>query len=144
MVDALSHSMPPNNFYYHKGYCWVKIEINDHVIIGLDEFFIRKIGEIVNIELPFEGEEINEGKTCGKVQSSKKSRKIIAPISGEIMNINVELENDKDILNKDPFGKGWLMKVIASNLEKDLKKLIKERALLPWIKKEFRKIKKLK
>jgi glycine cleavage system H protein len=132
----------PDELYYHRDHCWVKVEISDKVIIGLNEFFIKEAGEIINVDLPYEGEEIEMGKVCGKIQSSKWIGKIVAPVTGEIMEINLELEENSRIMNQDPYGEGWIMRVSASNLEDEIEELLKGKDLFEWLKKEMEKLNK--
>jgi glycine cleavage system H protein len=66
---------------------------------------------------------VSQGETCGKIQSSKWVGKFVSPISGEIVEVNGELENDCRLINTDPYGKGWIMKVKPSNLDEELKQL---------------------
>ncbi|MBU0599199.1 glycine cleavage system protein H [bacterium] len=115
----------PKELFYHRDHCWVKVENNNQVIIGLDEFFIKKAGEINKVKLPFEGDEIKVNESFGEVLTVSGDIKVVAPLSGEIMEVNLNLEDDPQVLMKDPYQEGWMMKVIASNLEDEIEMLIK-------------------
>jgi len=89
------------------------------------------------VDLPFEGDEVAQGETCGKIQSAKWVGKFVSPISGEIIEVNEELEDDCTLINKDPYGKGWIMLVKPTSLEKDLESLIHGDGVEPWIMKKI-------
>ncbi|MEO0137567.1 MAG: glycine cleavage system protein GcvH [candidate division WOR-3 bacterium] len=113
----------PEDLYYHEEDAWVRIESDGTCTIGMDDFYQKQAGDTTYVDLPFEGDTITQGETCGKIQSSKWVGKFVAPISGEIIAVNHELENDCRLINKDPYGAGWIIKVKPSNLEEELKKL---------------------
>jgi len=113
----------PEDLYYHEEDAWVKLESDGTVTIGMDDFYQKQAGDTTYVDLPFEGDTITQGETCGKIQSSKWVGKFVAPISGEIIAVNSELENDCRLINKDPYGAGWIIKVKPSNLEAELKNL---------------------
>jgi glycine cleavage system H protein len=101
----------------------VKLEDDGTVRVGMDDFYQKQAGDTTYVDLPFEGDSVSQGETCGKIQSSKWVGKFVSPISGEIVEVNGELENDCRLINTDPYGKGWIMKVKPSNLDEELKQL---------------------
>lgn len=113
----------PENLYYHQENSWVRLEPDDTVKVGMNDFYQKQAGDTTYIDLPFEGDTVNQGETCGKIQSSKWVGKLVAPISGEIIEVNRELESDCRLINKDPYGTGWIMKIKPANLDEELKKL---------------------
>jgi len=113
----------PEDLYYHDENTWAKIEEDGTVRVGMDDFYQKQAGDTTYVDLPFEGDSVSQGETCGKIQSSKWVGKFVSPISGEITEVNSELENDCRLINKDPFGAGWIMKVKPSNLDEELKNL---------------------
>jgi glycine cleavage system H protein len=121
-MDIKGYNMP-EELYYHEEDAWVKVESDGTVTIGMDDFYQKQAGDTTYVDLPFEGDTIAQGETCGKIQSSKWVGKFVAPISGEIIQVNSELENDCRLINKDPYGAGWIVKVKPSNLEAELKNL---------------------
>jgi glycine cleavage system H protein len=82
----------PEDLYYHDENSWVKLESDGTVIIGMDDFYQKQAGDTTYIDLPFEGDSVSQGETCGKIQSSKWVGKFVSPISGEIIEVNSELE----------------------------------------------------
>jgi glycine cleavage system H protein len=113
----------PDDLYFHPDDAWVKIEADGSVLIGMDDFYQKQAGDTTYVDLPFEGDTVKQGETCGKIQSSKWVGKFVSPISGEILEVNHELENDCRLINKDPYASGWIIKVKPSNLDTELKNL---------------------
>lgn len=130
----------PENLYYHKEHCWLKIESEDLVRVGLNDFAQKMAGDISYVDLPFEGDVVEKDDTCGKVQSSKWIGKFVAPISGEIVEVNQELESDATLINQDCYGSGWIIAIKPSNLEEDLKSLVTGEAAVSWLTAEIERV----
>ncbi len=113
----------PDDLYYHEEGTWVKVE-GDSVKIGMTDFFQQAAGDVVYVDLPFEGDEVDVGDAFGKVQSSKWIGKLVAPLSGEIEEVNYELDSDSSIINKDPYDEGWVAVFTPSNLDAELEALV--------------------
>ena len=113
----------PEDLYYHEENSWAKVEEDGTVRVGMDDFYQKQAGDTTYIDLPFEGDSISQGETCGKIQSSKWVGKLVSPVSGEIVAVNNELENDCRLINKDPYGAGWIMRIKPTNLDEELKNL---------------------
>jgi len=122
MAEIEGYNMP-DDLYYHEEDTWLKVE-GDKVRIGMTDFFQQAAGDIVYVDLPFEGDEIQEGEDFGKAQSSKWIGKLVAPISGTIEEVNYELDSDSTIINRDPYGEGWVMVVSPANLDEEMKNLM--------------------
>ena len=143
MADIEGYNMP-DDLYYHVEDTWVKVE-GDTVKIGMTDFFQQAAGDIVYVDLPFEGDEIQQGDAFGKAQSSKWIGKLIAPLSGTIEEVNYDLDSDSTIINKDPYGEGWVMTLTPSDLDGELAGLIHgTEALVAFIKHQIDKAEKLK
>jgi glycine cleavage system H protein len=127
----------PDELYYHPEHAWVRVEEDGSVTVGMNDFFQKEAGDVVSVDLPFEGDEVEQGETCGKIQSAKWIGKLISPISGEITEVNEELESDSSLINKDPYGSGWIMKITPSNLDSDLSNLMKGEKIIDWLKGEI-------
>lgn len=126
----------PDDLYYHKGFCWVRKESDDLVRVGLIDFAQAEAGDITYVDLPFEGDEVTADETCGKIQSAKWIGKMIAPVSGEIAEVNYNLESDATLINKDCYGEGWIITVRPSSLDGDLGNLMQGQAAADWLEKE--------
>lgn len=135
----------PDELYYHNEHTWVKKEDDGNVRIGMNQMWGATAGDITYIDLPFEGDEVSEGETCGKLQSAKWIAKLIAPVNGEIVEVNEDLEDDATKVNSDPYGEGWIALIKPSNLESDLESLMHgEEEVVPWMESEIKKSEELK
>ncbi len=125
------------DLYYHKEHCWVKVE-GDKVRIGVDDFTNKAAGTFKSIDLPFEGDEVSMGEIIGGIESHKWVGKLVAPISGTIVEVNEKLEDDPTIINRDPYGEGWIAVIEPSDLEGELGQLMKAEEAVDWIKSEIK------
>lgn len=100
----------PSEFKYSKEHEWVKVEGNT-ATIGITEYAQGELGDIVFVELPDVGDEINEGDTFGSVESVKTVSELYAPVSGKIVETNDELEDSPEFVNESPYEKAWMVKV---------------------------------
>jgi glycine cleavage system H protein len=133
----------PDDLHYHDSHTWVRVE-GDKVRVGLNDFAQAAAGDITYIDLPFEGDEVEAGETCGKIQSSKWVGKLIAPVSGEIIEVNSDLENDARLVNRSCYGDGWFIVIQAASLEDELGALMKGQAAADWLESEIQKVEKEK
>lgn len=136
MADIKGYDMP-DDLYYNSEHSWARVDGNK-VTVGMDDFFRKEAGDVVFIDMPDEGEEVSQGEVCGKIQSRKWIGKIVSPVSGEITAVNEELEEDTSLINSDPYGKGWVLVVEASDLESELPKLVHGDAVAEFIEKEIK------
>ena len=143
MAEIEGYNMP-DDLYYHEEDTWIKVE-GDTVKIGMTDFFQQAAGDIVYVDLPFEGDEVQQGDSFGKAQSSKWIGKLVAPLSGTIEEVNYDLDSDSTIINKDPYGDGWVMTLTPSDLDGELEGLIHgTEALTEFVKHQIEKAEKLK
>lgn len=106
----------PDDLYYEKNHYWVKKQ-DDLLIMGMDDFAQKLAGEIVFVQLPFEGKKLKTGKKFAKVESGKWLGKIFAPVNGEIVSSNEELEINAMLINEDCYNKGWMYKIRPDNMD---------------------------
>ncbi len=104
----------PDNLKYTKDHEWVKIE-GDTVTIGITDFAQHELGDIVFVEVDTEGETLDKEETFGTIEAVKTVSDLFMPVGGEILEFNEELEATPDIINKDPYGEGWIIKVKISD-----------------------------
>ncbi len=121
----------PEGLYYHKEYLWARIE-NGKARIGVTDYAQKRLREIVYTELPSSGETITQNSPFGTVESVKAVSDLIAPVSGKIEEVNGDLESKPELLNQDPYGKGWLLVVTPSNLDAELKNIMDFKAAVEW------------
>jgi len=135
MTDIKGYTMP-DDLYYHEEHSWARVE-GDRVTVGMNDFFQKEAGDIVFVDLPEEEDDVEQGEVCGKIQSRKWIGKLVAPVSGEILEINEDLDEDTSLINTDPYGKGWILVIEASNLDEDLENLMRGDAVVPFLEKEI-------
>ncbi len=104
----------PENLKYTKDHEWVKIE-GETAVIGITDFAQNELGDIVFIEVDTEGEVLDKEETFGTIEAVKTVSDLFMPVGGEITAFNQELESTPDIINKDPYGEGWIIKVKISD-----------------------------
>lgn len=107
----------PTDFLYSEEHEWVNttdIAEGDVVRVGITHIAAEALGEIVFVELPEVGDEVEAGEPFGEVESTKSVSDIYAPVSGEIVAINEDLEDNAGVINEDPYGEGWLYEVRVS------------------------------
>jgi glycine cleavage system H protein len=102
--------MYPENFRYTKEHEWVLVE-GDTGTIGITDHAQEELGDIVYVDLPKAGSHVEQGKSLGSVESVKAVSDIYSPITGEVTEVNGKLADAPEILNSDPHGEGWLVKV---------------------------------
>ncbi len=100
----------PKNLKYTSDHEWVREE-NGDVVIGITEHAQSQLGDVVFVELPAPGTIFNKGGTFGTVESVKAVSDLFAPISGEVIEANEALADTPELVNSDPFGKGWMIKL---------------------------------
>jgi len=136
MADIKGYNMP-DELYYHKDHSWARVE-GTKVTIGMNDFFQKESGDIVFVDLPEEEEEVEQGEVCGKIQSRKWIGKLVAPVSGEILEINEDLEDDTSLINTDPYGKGWILVIEAEDPDAELGNLMQGSDLISFIEEEIK------
>lgn len=109
--------------YYSENDLWASVE-DGKVRIGLTDYAQKQLKEIVFLELPGVGSEIEQGESFGAVESVKAVSDLVAPISGKIIEQNDEVEGTPEKLNEDPYGEGWLIVIEPSDLEAELKNIL--------------------
>ncbi len=104
----------PDNLRYTKEHEWALVE-GDTAKFGVTEYAQGELGDIVFIEFPQVGDQTNQFKPCANIEAVKAVSDLYAPLSGEVLEVNSDLEGDPQQVNKDPYGKGWMIKVKLSN-----------------------------
>lgn len=104
----------PENLKYTKDHEWLRLE-GDSAIVGITEFAQGELGDIVFIELETEGETLDKEEVFGSIEAVKTVSDMFMPIGGEVTEINSALEDSPDLVNKDPYGEGWIIKIRISD-----------------------------
>jgi len=104
----------PENLKYTKEHEWVSVE-GDTAKIGITDFAQRELGDIVYVEVDTEGEELDKDEVFGTVEAVKTVSDLFMPVSGEVVEFNEALEDEPELINKDPYGEGWIIKIKLNN-----------------------------
>ena len=110
----------PETLKYTKDHEWIRVEGNE-AYIGITEYAQRELGDIVFVEIETAGETLVSEEVFGTVEAVKTVSDIFMPVSGDILEVNAKLESSPDLVNKDPYGDGWMIRVSindASELDK--------------------------
>lgn len=101
---------------YSESHEYVKIE-GDSAVVGITDFAQEQLGNVVYVDVPEVGDEVTAGETFGAVESTKAASDLVCPVSGEVVEVNEALEDEPELVNKDAFGEGWIIKVKLTNPE---------------------------
>ena len=101
---------------YSESHEYVKIE-GDYAVVGITDFAQEQLGNVVYVDVPEVGDEVTAGETFGAVESTKAASDLVCPVSGEVVVVNEALEDEPELVNKDAFGEGWIIKVKLANPE---------------------------
>lgn len=121
----------PEGLYYTKEFEWLKVE-GDKVRVGVTDYAQKQLREIVYAELPSAGTTTKQSEPYGTVESVKAVSDLVAPISGTIEEVNTEVQSKPELLNEDPYMKGWLIIMKPSNLQAELANLMNFTQAVEW------------
>jgi glycine cleavage system H protein len=128
------------DLYYTTHHTWAKIRSDGLVVVGIDDFAAKTLGEIVNLRLSSVGASVKQFESLGEVESMKWVGDIASPLSGVIKEVNAELTENLLLIINDSYGRGWLVKLQPSKVEDELKNLMHGGTALEWFKKEVRSV----
>lgn len=105
----------PENLRYTKDHEWIKVE-GDEALVGITDFAQRELGDIVYVEIETVGKELESGSVFGTVEAVKTVSDLYLPVSGTIVEANDNINSNPELVNSDPYGEGWMIKMKISNL----------------------------
>jgi glycine cleavage system H protein len=114
--------MYPSEYLYSREHEWVRVD-DDVCVLGITEFAQAELGEVVFVELPEIGQVFDTGDELGTIESVKAVAEVYTPVAGEVIEVNEAVSDDPELLNEDPHGEGWLIKIRFSSAS-DLKDLM--------------------
>ncbi len=106
--------MLPEELYYTESHEWVRVE-GEKATVGITDFAQSELQDIVYVELPEVGKKVKKGDVLCSIDSVKSSAEVYAPVSGEIIQVNEALNDQPELVNKDPYGEGWLVVIKLEN-----------------------------
>ena len=107
--------MNPTDRKYSKEHEWVKIESGDVALVGITHFAQDQLGDIVFVYFPDDLENLEQFKSFGEIESPKAVSELFAPVSGQIIEVNAELQDRPELVNEEPYEAGWMLKVQLSD-----------------------------
>ena len=105
----------PDNLRYSTEHEWVRLE-GDIATMGITDFAQSELGDIVFVELPSEGDNVSEMGVFGAVEAVKTGSDLYSPLGGEVIEVNYELEDNPEMVNQEPYGNGWMIKIRVENM----------------------------
>ena len=111
--------MDPDNYKYHREHTWLKLS-GKEATVGITDYAQKSLGDIVYIDLPEVDTEVEAHSELGEIESTKATSSIIVPVTGKVILVNDDLSDTPEIINEDPYGKGWIAVLeIEDNSELD-------------------------
>ena len=107
--------MVPEDLLYTKDHEWVRIE-GSEAVVGITDYAQSELGEIVFVDVQTQGETIAQGETFGAVEAVKTVSDLFMPLSGEVLEFNEQLNDQPELVNNDPYGDGWMIRVAVSDI----------------------------
>ena len=104
----------PAELKYTKEHEWIRVE-GDEAVVGITDYAQSQLGDIVFVECETVGDALEAGETFGTIEAVKTVSDLYLPVAGEVLEFNEELENEPELVNKDPYGKGWIVKIKISD-----------------------------
>jgi glycine cleavage system H lipoate-binding protein len=123
----------PAGLSYHSGHAWAAKESRNVVRIGLDDFAVRLLGKIDQIDLPARGRWLRQGEKGWTLARGGHRFEMLSPIEGEVVDVNSEVLRDPAVIHKDPYGAGWLVAVNSPAADSNLKNLLRGRLAQRWM-----------
>ncbi|AGW13754.1 glycine cleavage system protein GcvH [Megalodesulfovibrio gigas] len=102
--------MIPDDLLYTKTHEWIRME-DDEAVVGITQFAQSQLGDLTFVELPKVGDTVTAGEEMGSVESVKAASEIYSPVDGEVIAVNEELVDTPEVINEDPYGEGWMVRV---------------------------------
>lgn len=104
----------PKDLRYSRDHEWVMVE-EDEALIGITDYAQSQLGEVVYVDMPAEGDTFEADEAFGEIESVKSVSELVIPLGGEIIAINDEIEDNPGLVNEDPYGEGWLVRIRIEN-----------------------------
>ncbi|HNS54571.1 MAG TPA: glycine cleavage system protein GcvH, partial [Syntrophales bacterium] len=98
------------DLFYSREHTWVRVDGNI-ATVGISDYAQGQLGDIYSVELPEPDKEVEQDEAFGSIESAKSVAELISPVSGEVISVNEDIEDDTSVINSDPYGSGWLIMV---------------------------------
>jgi glycine cleavage system H protein len=122
----------PERLYYHPGHMWARVVTPDTVVVGMDDFARRLTGPATGVRLPSVGTWLRQGAKVATVEAGGRRAEMLAPVEGEVVELNREIRREPAVATEDPYGRGWLFKLRSGNLAANLRNLMSGSLARRW------------
>jgi len=122
----------PDGLHYHRGHTWARVVSPDTAVVGVDDFARHLVGRVKRVRPPRVGSWMRQGAHGGTLRCEGREADLIAPLEGEVIEVNDEARRDADAVNEDPYGRGWLYKVRTANMAANLRNLLDGTTARRW------------
>jgi glycine cleavage system H lipoate-binding protein len=122
----------PENLHYHPGHTWVRVDSDDTVTVGLDDFASKLAGRSKSVRLPQAGDFLRCGAKSVRLDATQGSTSLVAPVEGEVLEVNPDLRREPALATWDPYGRGWLFRMRPSDTAAGLRNLMSGRLARHW------------
>ena len=126
-----------NDRFYNSNHLWTKQDDPGIVTVGMDEMGLDSLGELVYLTLPLEGTLVEMGKAMGSMEAAKMTGELIAPVSGIMIEKNDRVLQNPLLVNEEPYGNGWLVKIEPTNWEEESEAMVFGDNLPGWVEQEI-------
>lgn len=126
----------PEDYYFHEGHAWARIESGGSLRVGLDDFALKVLGRADALDLPLMGNELNPGKPGWGLKRKDNLADVLAPVGGVILEVNDDIRKRPELANDEPYGQGWLFLLHTPDIKKSVKDLMVNTASFDWINQE--------
>lgn len=122
----------PEGLHYHRGHTWARVVSPDTVVVGMDDFARRLTGPAGELDLPAVGAWLTQGAAAAGVASNGRTAELVAPVGGEVVEVNAAVREEPRLATEDPYGRGWLLKIRSSDLVAQLRNLFDGKLARRW------------
>jgi glycine cleavage system H protein len=136
MASVAQWFSTPEDLYYHQGHSWVTPQGTELVKVGVDDFAQRLVGKSNKINLPKVGSRLEQGNVGWKLDIDAKTVDMLSPVTGDVVAVNKDIVTNPDLINEDPYGKGWLMMIKPANQRATIKNLLTGNLATAWMEKQ--------
>ncbi|MCF8104654.1 MAG: glycine cleavage system protein H [Desulfohalobiaceae bacterium] len=123
----------PMGHYFHQGHTWARIESGGQIRIGMDDFALKLFGQMDGFDLPLMGKVLDHNQECWGLKQKDRQAEVLSPVDGIITEVNQEIRENPERVNRDPYGDGWLFLVRHQDIKKCLKPLMDDSTGLEWL-----------
>jgi glycine cleavage system H lipoate-binding protein len=133
VIERIAGFLVPNNVMFHPGHAWARVEGNDIITVGMDDFAVKLLGSVDSISLPEEGSKVKQGFPGWLMKADSRPIHMLSPVEGELIAVNHSVANSPGAAFEDPYGNGWLFKVKCNNLTFNFNNMIIRDKVGEWL-----------